>query len=172
MHDGPGEEIGAREVGLVAVVVAVVAAAREQEAAGELDRLAGVGPFGYDVPARIACGPVGPHDPVAEADLVDDAGLGRGVADVLQDRSTIGDRLLAFPRPERIAERVHVRVRADARIAEQIPRASDGVARLEDGVAGPGTLGLHVVGGADAGEPRADDQNIKVLDCKGVHQAA
>ena len=53
------------------------------------------------------------------------------------------------------AEGEHVRVGADARIPEQIPRASDYRARLEDGVRRPRTVGLHIVGGGDAGQAGA-----------------
>ena len=163
VHDGALEPVHAGEVGLVAVVVAVVAAAREHEAAGELDGLAGVGALGGDVPAGLLGGPVGPHDAVVEPDVLVDAGLGGGVLDVLQDRLAVGDRLLAVPRTERVAEREHVGVGADAGVAEQVPRAADGVAGLEDGVAGPRALGLHVVAGADAGQAGADDEDVEVL---------
>ena len=68
-----------------------------------------------------------------------------GLADVREDRRAVGDRLVARPRPEREAERVHVRVGADARIAEQVPRAADALARLEDRVA-------SAAGSASAGD--------------------
>src|SRR3712207_8118947 len=41
---------------------------------------------------------------------------------------TVGDALRAGPRLERVAERVHVGVRADPGVPEQVPRAADDVA--------------------------------------------
>ena len=75
----------------------------------------------------------------------------------------VGDRLVGRPRPEPVAERVHVGVRADARVAEQVPGPAEVVARLEDRVAPPGLRVLQVPGGADAGEAGADDQDVDVL---------
>src|SRR5690606_8266478 len=60
-------------------------------------------------------------------------------------------------------QRVHVGVGPDARVAEEVPRAADGVAGLEDGVAGPRALVLHVPAGADAREAGADDEAVEVL---------
>ena len=57
---------------------------------------------------------------------------------------------------------MHVGVGADARIPEQIPGPTDGVACLEDRVLGPGALGLQVVAGTDAGQPSPDHQDIEV----------
>ena len=87
------------------------------------------------------------------------------VADVVEDRGPVGDRLALLPGPEVVAEREHVRVRADARIAEQVPGAADGVARLEDRVGLARALRLEVAGGADAGEAGADDQHVDVFGC-------
>src|SRR5207249_1793170 len=61
------------------------------------------------------------------------------------------------------AQGVHVRVRADAGIAEEVPRPADVVARLEDGVRPIRTARLQMVAGADAGDPGADDQHVEVL---------
>ena len=175
VHDGAGEVGHAFEVGLVPVVVAVVAAAGEEERGRELDGLVGVGAFRGDVPERVGRRPVGRNDAVVEADVAVDAGLARRVLDVLEDGVAVGDRLLAVPGPERVAQRVHVRVRTDARVAEEVPGPTDGVARLEDGVVGPRALGLEVVPGADAGQPGADDQDVEVrgVACRRrCHQAA
>jgi hypothetical protein len=86
------------------------------------------------------------------------------LADVVQDGRAVGDRLGVLPRPEAVAQRVHVGVRAHAGIAEQIPGAAARLAAFEDGVALARAAILQVPGGADAGEAGADDQDIEVLD--------
>ena len=98
-----------------------------------------------------------------EADFLVDAVLGRGLADVVQDPRPVGDRLRLGPRLERIAQREHVAVGADAGIAEQIPGAADAVAALEDDETLAGALLLQVIARADAGQPGADDQHVEMF---------
>jgi hypothetical protein len=100
---------------------------------------------------------------VAEADVPFDAVLGDRLAQVREDGLAVGDRLGVLPRLEGEAEGVHVRVGADARIAEEVPRSADVLARLEDGVRAVGAARLQVVAGADAGDPGADHQHVEVL---------
>ena len=97
-----------------------------------------------------------------ETDLALDAVLARGLAHIVQNARTVGDRLRLGPRLERIAQRIHVAVGADAGIAEQIPGAADGVAAFEDRVALARTILLQVIARADARQARADDQYIDV----------
>src|SRR5690606_954098 len=125
--------------------------------------LAGVGALGGDGPAGVGGGPLGAGDAVVEADVAVDARLGGGVDDVPADRLAVGDGLGAGPGAERVAQGVHVGVGPDAGVAEQVPRAADGAPGLEDGVGGPRAAVLQVVGGADAGEPGPDDQDVEVL---------
>ena len=163
--DHPAVEVlHALEIGLVAAVVAVVAGAVEVEVAGDDHGLAGVAALGGDGPAGVVGRPLGRHDPMVEPDLLVDPGLGRGVADVGEDLVAVGDGLLALPGAERVAEGEHVRVGPDARVAEQVPGAADGVAGLEDGEGRPRAVGLEPVGGADARQPGADDEDVEVLD--------
>ena len=75
VSDDPLEVVHAGEIGQISPVVAVVAAAREDEAGGELDFLAGVGSGRHDLPAGLVTGPVGSHDAVIEPDLPVDAGF-------------------------------------------------------------------------------------------------
>src|ERR1700722_8157208 len=97
------------------------------------------------------------------ADLLVDAVVGRGLADVVQNPRPVGDRLGLGPWLERIAEREHVRVGADAGIAEQVPGAADAVAALENDVALAGALLLQVIARADAGQSGADDQHVEMF---------
>ena len=94
--------------------------------------------------------------------LLDSLLLGRA-PDVFEDRGSIGNRLRAGPWPEAETERVHARVRADSRVAEEIPGAAEVRARLEDCVTLARTALLQVVGGANAGDPGADYENVHVL---------
>jgi hypothetical protein len=100
---------------------------------------------------------------MAEADVLFDPVLARGLADVVADLLAGGDRVFVAPRLKRVPERVHVRVGADAGIAEQVPGAADRLAGLQDRVALAGAVALQVGAGADAGEAGADDQNVDVL---------
>ena len=163
MDDLPAEAVGALEVGRVGLRVVVVARAREEEAARELHRLARVGALGVNRPARLLARPLRADDTVPVADLVVDSVLGRGLVDVLADRGAVRDRLRLLPRAERVAEREHVGVRPDARVAEQVPRAAHGVARLEDGEALAGAPRAQMGARADAREPGAGDQDVVVL---------
>src|SRR6185436_4133840 len=99
----------------------------------------------------------------AVADALLDAVLARGLAYVMEDRRAVGDRLRLRPRLERVAEREHVGVGADAGVLEEVPRPAAALARLEDRVGLAGTVALQVDGGADAGEARADDEDVEVL---------
>ena len=127
------EALAAGELGRVALVVAVVAAAHREEAAGEAG-------------ASRRCRCVRPR-PSSARPAVDHcaettrwlkrilssipSSLG-GAPDVVEDRGAVGDRLRLGPRLEAEAERVHVGVRADARVAEEVPGAAE-VARAPRG---------------------------------------
>src|SRR5262249_23703917 len=107
--------------------------------------------------------PLGAHHPVIETDLLPHAVLGGGLVDVAQDRRPVGDRLRLAPRLEGVPERVHVRVPAHARVAEQGPRPAQALASLEDRETPRRAARLQVAGGADTRETGADDQHVQVL---------
>ncbi len=105
-------------------VVAVVARAPHDEPTGHLPSYPGLGILDGD----------GPHRGVARerrrnrlgvvGDVLLDA-VGRGgVADVVQDRWTVGDGLGVSPRFEAPPEGEHVRVRTNGWVAEEIPRST------------------------------------------------
>ena len=166
MDDPAAEALRAGELRRVAGLVAVVARAAEQEAAGHPHGLARVRAGDLHVPARLRGGPLGRHHPVVEADRPVDPRLARRVAHVVADVGAADDRLRPVPRPEREAQRVHVRVRADAREAEQVPGAADVPARLDDGERAAGAALAQPVARGDAGDPGAHDEDVDVL---GVH---
>ena len=171
MHDLAGEVGRARKLRRVAFLVFVIARAHEQEIAGEAHDLGCAlarRALGLHRPARLRRRPRRALDAVVEADLPVDAVVDRGLADVIQNPRPVGDRLRLGPRLERIAERVHVRVGADAGIAKQIPGAADAVAPLEDDVALARALLLQVIARADAGQAGADDEDVEMF-CRVGH---
>src|SRR5688572_15522755 len=105
---------------------------------------------------------------MSEADLLIDAVRRRGLPQILEDRRPVGDRLRLRPRLERVAERVHVGVGADAGIAEQVPGAAEVRAAFEDGVGPVRAALLQVAAGADAGNSGTDDEDVEVLSGHGA----
>jgi hypothetical protein len=100
---------------------------------------------------------------VVVADVVADAVLVQGVAQVGQDAVTGGDRLLVLPGLEVVAEGVEVGVRPDPRVAEQVPRSAEGGAGLEHGEGLAGVLGAQVARRADTGDAGPYDEHVEVL---------
>src|ERR1700733_10660977 len=100
---------------------------------------------------------------MAKADVPVDAVLARGLAYVVEDRRPLGDRLLIGPGLECVAVGVQVRVRADARVAKQIPRATCAVAILEDRVGLAGKTMLQVPGSADTRHTRTNNAHVQAL---------
>src|SRR5690606_12489624 len=107
-----------------------------------------------------------------EADVLVDAVLSGGLVHILPDRGPIGDGLLFRARLERIAEREHVAVRADAGIAKEIPGAAHVGAVLKDDVALVRTIALEEVAGADPGNARAHDHDVEMLCAHGIESRA
>src|ERR1700677_2951862 len=89
--------------------------------------------------------------------------VGCRLADVAEDRLATRDRLGVRPWPEGVAERVHVGIRAYARVSEQVPGAADAIPGLEDRVALIRAVCLQVVAGADAGQPGPYDQHVHMF---------
>src|SRR5215204_788367 len=105
VDDPAAEALRPLEARAVSLVVAVIAGAAEEEIAGELHPLAGIRAVRMDLPPGIGGGPLRARDPMA----------------VAEDRRAVGDGLGLPPGAERVAEREHVGVRANPRIAEEIP---------------------------------------------------
>ena len=164
-----GVDDGAAEVGLpgelgsVAAVVAVVPGVPPQEAAGELFPPARPGVLDVHRPPGVGCRPRRAHHPPVEPDVVLDPVGARRRADVVEDGGAVGDRLVAHPRLEGVAQREHVGVGPDPGVAEQVPRAADDVPGLDEGVGGARSLRLEVAGRPDSGQAGAHDQDVDVL---------
>ena len=168
MHDAPfeGAEIEARIVGLVVIVIA----RSEIEPVGRQVLAIAIIGFDRDVPAGVRLAPVGGDDGVAGADVLADAAFVHDAVEIVEDGWPVGDGFLVPPGFEIEAERVHVAVRADAGIAEQVPGPAQIGAAFENGVAVIWRLVLHVGGHADPGNPRSYDQDIEIgLLCRACH---
>src|ERR1700721_4784503 len=100
---------------------------------------------------------------MVEADFPVDAVLGGGLAYVIQNSRPVGDRLRLGPRLERIAEREHVAVGADAGITKQIPGAADTVATFKNNEALVRAFLLKMIARADAGGAGADDHHVEMF---------
>src|SRR6202020_815788 len=132
MHNAAGESLHARPGRRVAFRIFVVARAQEEEVAGEFELLA-VWTVNVERPASVLGPPRRPHDLEAEANVAIDAVGSGGFGQIAQNRGAVGDRLRIVPWTKRVAECRHIRVRANARIAKEVPGAPDRVTRLEDG---------------------------------------
>src|SRR5262249_45152081 len=132
VHDLSFEPLPPGELRREALVVAVVAAGAEEPPAAHGDVFAGVYALDLHQPARGAGRPGRADHLVVESDRLTNSVLGDGLPKVGHDRLRARDRLLVFPSFEFVAERVQIRVGANSRVAEQIPRSADLVAGLQD----------------------------------------
>src|SRR5688572_27348575 len=85
------------------------------------------------------------------------------LADVTEDRRSVGHCFVVTPGAKAIAERIHVRVGADARIAKQVPRPAHGFASFEYDETLPRALELQMAGPAYPRQPRTYDYYIHML---------
>ncbi len=83
------------------------------------------------------------------------------------DRRAVGQHLGRGPRPEVVAEGEHVRVRADAGVAEQVPGAADRVRAARGSRTSCRAVAGQVAGHPDAGDAGTDDQDVDVFNWHG-----
>src|SRR5262249_23001358 len=136
----------------VPLVVAVVARAQVQEAAGSLADNTGVSVLNSDRPPGIVARPRRVLHAAAVLDLLVDAIGTCGLAQMAQDLSAAGNRLAPSPRRERESEREHVGVGPDAGELEHLPGAAADIARLDDRIRNAGCLHLQPARRSDAGQ--------------------
>src|SRR5262245_40618385 len=163
MDDRALEALLVLELRGVALLIAVVPGAHEDEVRGEADGLAGVRALRVDGPGRVVARPRGTRGAMAVADVLVDAVLGGRLRHVAQDRRAVGDRLGLAPRFEVVSQRVHVAVGPDAGVAKEVPGATHGRAAFEDDVALSRALAVEVDGGADAREAGAHDEHVEAF---------
>ena len=160
MHHAPfeGAQIEARIVGFVVIVIA----RSEIEPVGGQTLAVALGGFDRNVPAGIGFAPVRGKDGVARADVLADATLVHDAVEIIEDGGPVGDRFFVLPRFEIEAQRMHVAIRTDAGIAEQIPCPAQIGAPLKDRIAVMRRLFLHMGGHPDAGYARPHDQDVVI----------
>jgi hypothetical protein len=100
---------------------------------------------------------------VLETDMTVDAEFAGRISQIVEDGRSIGNYFRSFPWPERVREREHVGIGANAREAEQVPGATNLRARFENDISFAGTASLQTITSPDAGKTGADDHDIEVL---------
>src|SRR2546427_452716 len=115
------------------------------------------------VPPCLLRRPRRPRHAVTETDLPIDPILSRRLAQILENQPPVGDGFGIVPGLGGVSQGVHVGVRANAGIAEEVPGTADVVARFEDGVRPTGTARLQVIARADARNPGTGDEHVKVF---------
>ena len=145
VHHQTAEVVLTLEARAVPARVVVVAGGREQDVARDVELLTAVRALQCDRPKRILLREVRANHLVAEVDTPGKVIFGDRLVQVVKDLVGVGDRILAGPRFELVAERVQVRVRPDARVAEQVPGAPDRIATVDDRKAAARLLGCEVM---------------------------
>ena len=164
MNDLPLECLFVWKCRAVAFVVAVIAGAREQETCLVMLLLLitlCVGKQRDHIPPPMFAGPVGGYHATLEANVMNGARVFGNFLDIALDVRAVGDGLAVGPGLVTVAEGIHVRIGADARVAEQIPGSADRRAALQYQIALVGALTAQCMCGADARQACADDKNIQ-----------
>ena len=100
---------------------------------------------------------------VAKTNMAIDPEFPSRLVDITQDGRPVGDGLGVGPGPERVAQRVHIRIRADTGVAEQVPGPSDAIAAFENGIRPARTGRLEMIAGSNPRDSRTDDQDIEMF---------
>jgi hypothetical protein len=161
MHDAASELLRAWPIWRVALRILVVTRAQEEEVARESELLA-VGAIDVERPASVLGPPRRPHDFEPETNVAIDAIGFRRFNEIAQDRGSVSDRLRIVPGKKRVAERRHIRVGTNARIAKKVPGAPDRISRFEDGKSRLRPLPNKMAGCSDSRQTGADDKNVEV----------
>lgn len=101
-------------------------------------------------------------NPVAEANVGFKVVL---IHDLVQIAKNFGSSRyrLAMPRLEVITIGIQITIRPNPGVAKEIPRATNGVARLKQKITLTGALTLQVAGCTNPGNTSANNNNIAVL---------
>ena len=149
------------EFGAIALIIIIIARAHEQEVRREFDLGTVLFAVGGYRPAGLFGRPIGAHHAVAKPDVRSDAIFIGGFMDIFVDRRAVRNRLCLGPGFEPVTQRVHVRIRADAGIAEQVPGSAHIGALFDYRKALVRALHGQMGRRRNAGKPRPDNQDIK-----------
>ena len=168
VHPIPGKAGLAFELRLVTLIVAVIASAHHEKttaiAAHAIRRI-----HRY-LPLTTLATPIGRYELLTEANSLADTILISRLIDIAENRRAVGDTLLRFPGLEVVTQRVHITVRANAGITEEIPCTANRLSALEQDEVPVGAIALQAHRGADAREPGTDDNHIECLGIRALNR--
>src|SRR5690606_11297844 len=144
-------------------IVVVVPGAVEQETGGERFFLACFLIHDQYCPQVLLTVPAFRHHLAAEMNMLFYLVLTSGILDVLAYGRPIGKHFGISPGAEIIAQREHVRVRANSRVTKQIPSATNAGAALDNTVTVIGTFAFQMTGCANAGQTSSDNKHIQLM---------
>jgi len=150
----------AGEVRIMAFVIAVIARAHMEEIALHRAERA-IALLQAHRPQRLFARPVGIDHLVVEPYLVVQAIFVDGFIQIVEDRWRVGNCPARGPGFEIIAQCIHVAVRADAGIFEQVPGPAESLARLDNGKAFARASLAQVDRRANAGQAGTDNQYVE-----------
>ena len=110
VHDLAVEGLAALEMGRVSGVIAVVTGIGKQKSTRQLLCGTGVCTINFDSPLSLGRTPCRLDHTAVIPNLRVETAVARRLTDVTEYRRTVDDRFRAFPRSERIGQRVHVGV--------------------------------------------------------------
>src|SRR4029077_12522123 len=155
------EAVQAFPLGLVGLGMVVVTLAHPQEARGVPPLLPGVVPGDLGGPPAVLGGPVRRGDAVLVADVLIEVVVLDDLVEVGEDLLARRDRRAA-PRLEPVAVGEQVTVGAYTRVPMRPPGPAPVVLGVQDYEGSVGELVPQMVGGADTGDPGADDEDVDV----------
>ncbi len=161
MDPRPPEGRLALKVWLVALIVAVIPGTHQEETT----TIAPDALWGLDgqLPLTSLAAPVSSDQFLGKANTVANTVLVRRLIHVAQNRRTVCDTFFRLPWFEIIAEGVHVAIGPNTGIAKQVPCPTNRFATLQQNKVTIRTLALKTHCSADAGEARADDDDVESL---------
>ena len=141
--------------------IVVIAGTGNQNGTGVLYRLAIANPI--QLPALLRTTPVRGFQVDAKVNVVTDVVGLRGLGQILANGGAVGQYLIAIPGAKAVAEGEHIGIRANPRVAKQVPGATDARAALQNRKFLLRAVPHQVAGGADTGQAGADDQGFEML---------
>ena len=158
----PAKIFFAGEIGAIALIIIIITRRHEQEIGGIAMLFTAIFVPCDDRPARRIAGPICRQHPVAKFDFRRDAIFSRRFVHIVPNGRAIGDGFFVQPWFEPISQRMHVAVRPDAGIAEQIPSPAHIGALFQYRKILVRALHGQMRCGTNARQPRTHNQHIKI----------